>query len=375
MNPTVLSAPCRQSRAPSARRGFSLIEVLIATVIALAASLAIFQSFAVSEGYRRAATAGGDATFAGGMGAFVMEQDLAQAGYGINTATYLGCATSGVDITSGTARAFAFSLAPALIQAGAGPTIPDQLTIVASNTAAAPGPVPLSSPMVSPIADIQVTNPFGLFAGDVYVLAQAGQACVVGQATDTPTANPVGSQNTVRHGPGSYRTIGGTNAVARYNTAAGWGPAYNATAVLIDMGAAPIVNRYYIANNTLMVDQIVAGQFGVPVAGNIVQMKALYGRDTVGAGTVTTWDTATPANSAQWAAVLAIRVAIAARSAQPEKPNAAGACTTTLAPPSVRWEDGTTTVLDVSATANWQCYHYKLFRSTASLRNQIWTPS
>jgi hypothetical protein len=41
----------------------------------------------------------------------------------------------------------------------------------------------------------------------------------------------------------------------------------------------------------------------------------------------------------------------------------------------VTWDDGTTTVLDLSANASWKCYRYRVFHMTASLRNSIWTPS
>jgi type IV pilus assembly protein PilW len=366
----------RQRRAHPRPAGFSLVEVMVSTVIALMATLAIFQSFAVSEGYRRAATSGGDATYAGAMGTYVLDQDIATAGYGLNTAAYLGCQTTGVDMGSGTARQFTFPLAPALIVPSGAPAVPDQITIIASGTSTAPGPTPLSNGLATPAANYLVTNPFGIFAGDLLVIGQPGLPCTIAQATDTPTANAVGNQNTVTHGAGTYRNLGGANVQARYNNPAlGLGPAYGAAAVLMDMGAAPIANRYYIANNTLMVDQIIAGQLALPVASNIVQLKALYGRDTAGAGNVTIWDTTTPGTSAQWTAVLAVRIAMVARSAQPEKRNANGACTTTAVAPSANWEDGSTTVLDVSADPNWQCYRYKVFHTTSALRNQIWTPS
>ena len=358
------------------RHGFSLVEVLVATAVALSATLAIFQTFAASEGYRRSATSGGDANFAGALGAYLLEQDLSMAGYGINSATYLGCPTSGIDSgTGGVARNIAFNLAPVQITAAGAANQADTFTVVASNSSTTPGPIPFNTAMGTVLDNYQITNPFGVTAGDLLVLAQPGLACTLVQATDTPTANAVGSQNTVTHASTTYRTTGGTTVRARYNPAGGIGPVYGATAVMMDMGPAPVVNTYYILNNTLMVDQLVTGQIGVPVAANIVQLKALYGRDTVGAGTVTTWDTATPATAAGWSAVLAARIALVARSAQPEKANAQGACTTTTALPSVTWEDGTVTVLDVSATANWQCFRYKVFHATASLRNQIWTPS
>jgi type IV pilus assembly protein PilW len=358
-------------------QGFTLIEVMISTVVAMFATLAIMQSFAVSEGYRRTATSGGDATFSGAVATYLLGQDLQTAGYGINTTTYLGCTVSGTDeITS---QAISFTLAPAQITPGAGSN-PDSITVVSSNTGWLPAPITLTTSMASPTDNYQVGAPFGVTAGDVLILAQSGNnACALVQATNTPTTGTPGNQNTIKHVSGTYTATGGASVHARYNPSGGVGGAYPAGSVLIDMGASPTVNTYFIQNNTLMVTQDVtaAGQPAQPVAANIVQLKALYGKDTVGGGTITAWDSAAPAN---WAQVLAIRVAMVSRSAQPERQvDANGNCSTTTASPTVTWDDGTHTQLDLSATAPtgpaWQCYRYKVFHMTTSLRNSIWTPS
>jgi type IV pilus assembly protein PilW len=222
--------------------------------------------------------------------------------------------------------------------------------------------------MAATTSDYQVVNPFGITTGDVVLLAQAGQPCTLAEATNTPTNGTPGNQNTVKHASGGAR--------GRYNPFGGLGPAYGTSAVLMDLGAAPSVNTYYIRNNTLLVDQLVTGQLAQPIAANLVQLKALYGKDTNADGIVDTWDTVAPVTAADWTNVLAIRLALVARSAQPEKPSTVnGPCTTTTAFPTVTWDDGTTTQLDLSANGGWQCYRYRVFHMTASLRNLIWTPS
>jgi type IV pilus assembly protein PilW len=362
------------------QRGFTLIEVMISTVVALFATLAIMQSFAVSEGYRRTATSGGDAAFSGAVGTYLLGRDLQMAGYGINTPAYLGCTVSGFDKTL--SQPISFTLTPAQITAGAGSN-PDSITVVASNTGWLPAPITLTTSMASATDNYQINAPFGVTAGDVLVLAQSGNnACTLVQATNTPTTASPGSQNTVKHVSGSYQTAGGATVSARYNPSGGIGQPYPAGSVLMDLGAQPTVNTYFIQNNTLMVTQDVTapGQPAQPVAANIVQLKAVYGKDTVGGGTITAWNTTAPVTAADWAAVLAIRVALVARSAQPERVDpTTGNCSTTTASPKVTWDDGTQTTLDLTATAPggpaWQCYRYKVFHMTASLRNSIWTPS
>jgi type IV pilus assembly protein PilW len=204
------------------------------------------------------------------------------------------------------------------------------------------------------------------------MLAEGGQPCTLAEATNTPTAG-ASNQNTIKH------------ATARYNPFGGMGPAYSANAVVMDLGPAPTANTYRIQNNSLVVDQLIASQFAQPVAANVVHLRALYGKDTNGDGIVDTWNAVAPVTSADWASVLAIRIVLVARSAQPEKPDpTTGRCTTTAALPSVTWDDGTVNDgtanwLDVSGSAPagipWQCFRYRVLHATTSLRNLIWTPS
>ncbi|HEV3017612.1 MAG TPA: PilW family protein [Burkholderiaceae bacterium] len=364
-----------KTRTPASRgqRGFTLVEVMVSTVVALFATLAIFQSFAVSEGYRRSATSGGDASFAGALGTFMLDSDLRMAGYGINTATYLGCAVTGSDSGVTPTAAINFTLAPVQITPGTG-TNPDSITIVSSNTGMMPGAINFTTALASPTNNYVVTDAYGVKQGDVLLLAEAGQACTLVEATNTPT-NGSSNQNTIKH------------AVARYNPAGGLGPNYSANAVVMDMGPLPTANTYRIQNNaalpnfnSLVVDQLIADRPAQPVAANVVQLRALYGKSSTGNGIVDTWNTTAPANSTDWSNVLAIRIAMVARNAKPEKPDpTSGNCATTTAAPSVTWDDNTTTTLDVSATTptgpSWKCYRYRVFHVTSSLRNLIWTPS
>jgi len=386
--------------------GLTLIEMLVATVVALFATLVITQTFALSETYRRSGTSGGDASFSGAVGAYLMSRDLAVAGYGVNVAAYYGCTVSGSDQyppSGPKPRSFTFPLAPVQIIPGANAQAPDTVWALASATNTVPGLITLSTPMAAPTDNYTVTSAFGVTKGDVLILAQAGNgACTLVEATNTP-AFATSNQNVIQHASG---------VAGRFNPVGGFGLAYPANSVIFEMGAAPIVSRYYVqtANNnpnagvpmnTLVVDQLVTGLLGQPVAANIVQLKALYGRDTVGDGAVHVWDTVTPTAAGvcgngglfnQWSCVLAVRVALAAQSASAEKPNpTTGLCSTTTQLPTVAWDDSlmvpdpttgstSTTTLDVSVTGsasgvNWTCFHYKTFHVTTSLRNLIWKPA
>jgi type IV pilus assembly protein PilW len=154
----------------------------------------------------------------------------------------------------------------------------------------------------------------------------------------------------------------------------------------------PIYNTYAVANNTLTVSNAFVISGGVPavnsIADNIVHMRADYGVDNGGVN-----DGSVPYNTVylpndgivdhyistapNWSQVIAVRVAVVARSALPEKPAAgAGApCDTTTAFPTWSGNTGPTRSFDLSADANWKCYRYRVFETTVPLRNWIWKSS
>jgi hypothetical protein len=123
------------------------------------------------------------------------------------------------------------------------------------------------------------------------------------------------------------------------------------------------------------VPQLCSSVNGV-IADGIVLMKAEYGTDTVGNGVVTAWNQTIPANVLS---VLAVRLVVVARSAQPEDKDANGKratgnnCATTtvnLIPTSL----ATFPTVDISAGTglavgdSWKCYRYKTFENTVPIR-------
>jgi type IV pilus assembly protein PilW len=123
------------------------------------------------------------------------------------------------------------------------------------------------------------------------------------------------------------------------------------------------------------------------IADGIALMKAQYGIDGANGNAIDgiiqpgEWTTVPPVNP--WL-VLAVRLVIVARSAQPEKPNpATGLCDATVAPPvwsgtaSIAGSTATPLLLSgqadlVAAGDAWQCYRYKTFETTVPMRNIMW---
>ena len=346
----------------------SLVELMISMVIALVVTLAAYQSFAASEGYRRAATAGGDATFTGSIGMYALQRDLRMAGYGINTAALLGCNVLASDQGVAPARDFNFMLAPVVITQGLAGA-PDTLEITYSSTDAVPAPVRMTQATPTPTTQYFIQNGFGIVAGQLLIVGEPGSVCTLHQATNTPSLEPPGQQDRLRHESGMYIGPLGTPVAARYNRPGGLGPNYSLAGIVHAIGQAPVVNRYYIQNENLVVDPVLLGNVAQPVAAGIVQLQAEYGRDTTGDGVIDVWSEVAPATPVEWAGMIAVRLALVSRSAEGERPDADGNCTATTVPPS--WVGGD---FDLSARADWRCFRYRIFESTIGLRNMIWRP-
>src|SRR5205085_4450035 len=94
---------------------------------------------------------------------------------------------------------------------------------------------------------------------------------------------------------------------------------------LYNMGKAPHVIAYAVRNGSLTSCDYMAADCTntsaanwTAVGGNIVSLRAQYGRDTTAPamdGTVDTWDQATPGNSCGWVRASTVRYALVARSA------------------------------------------------------------
>ena len=81
--------------------------------------------------------------------------------------------------------------------------------------------------------------------------------------------------------------------------------------------------------------------------------------------------------------VVAVRLAVVARSKNPEKPGADGQCSATTVAPLLFGSASPATVAAVQVTAGvavagdavpWQCYRYRVFETIVPLRNAQWRP-
>lgn len=128
--------------------------------------------------------------------------------------------------------------------------------------------------------------------------------------------------------------------------------------------------------------QLVSNINGV-IADGIVQLKTQYGTDANANGAIESneWVTNVPANFMQ---VLAVRLAVVVRSAQPEIASTGSkdptACDVSSANSvSLNWIASAAIPIDLTGQIglavgdNWRCYRYRTFQVTVPLRNTLWS--
>jgi len=262
-------------------------------------------------------------------------------------------------------------LAPVVITTT--PNAPDQITIMYATGEQRVTPGTLSKTMPSASSELNVDGTSGFHENDMVLLVNKTPpvSCTMVQLTQIQ-----GSAQKLQHNPGGS---------APYNPpGAGLYPAYQKNDSLFNLGN-PIVRRYSIVNDSLQVNEVYFAP-GTPSAtatfdlvDGIVDMRALYGKDTNNDGLVDTYDNVKPVGGAAWLQVLSLRVAVLARVGHYEKPTGAD-CNATAANPTFSYENpvGTpqsftfdwTDFTDVTNQA--RCYRYRIFETTVPLRNLIW---
>lgn len=391
-----------------ASRGFSMVELMVAMAIGLIGVVIIFQVFETSEGVRRSTVSGGDAQQNGAIALYTMEHDLRNGGMGLNDTAYAGCNVVGSDSARSTPNfptaGNTMVLAPVQITPGADALTPDKISVFYGSQNQIANATTLVANMTSPTSPLVVQTRFGYRPGDLLLLNQPGSGlnCVFMEVTGLPGT----PSNEVDHDTATYTLTSGASVASRFNPAGGMGVTYggvntsNVTRVY-NLGnlhddlnfptsqnvTVPVYNTYAIANNTLTVQNAFVVSGGVPavnsVADNIVHMRADYGLDdgalggTANDGIVDEYvsDVSGIPNWPQ--VVVAVRVAIVARSSFPEKPSGgAGApCDTTTAAPTWSGNTGGTRAFDLSSNSEWKCYRYRVFETTVPLRNWLWKSS
>ena len=379
----------RPFATPLRQRGFTIVEMMVGVLIGLVATVVMFQVFAVSEGQKRTTTYAGDAQQNGVASLFQMERDARQAGYGINYLPLLGCNVLGWYEPTGTP--FTFSLVPVLITNGAAGA-PDTVTFTYANIDLFSQPAELTYAAPAAQNYFQVNNRYGFNEGNLIIAGEPGKNCSLSQVRVLPTPT---NADRVQHDSGGYTDDAGRAQVTLYNKPGGLGVDYNAWAPgsntgghLYDIGALPTVMSYSVVNNQLVATNNLVPADVQVISDGIVQMQVQYGYDGNADGRVPSdavinatlvangpdqWADTMPVGAVaatEWQKVIAVRLVVVSRSANPEKVNpVSGVCDATSVSPT--WQ-ATGRAIDLSANPNWKCYRYRLFEVVVPLRNMVW---
>jgi type IV pilus assembly protein PilW len=388
------------------QRGMSIVELMVAIVIAMVGILVIFQVFANSEAIRRSTTGGADQQTNGLIALLQLEREIKAAGYMINDPTLLGCTMKTYDTERDPAQVPEFPLAPIEIISNNG-TASDVIRAMYGHPNKSAVGIPLELSMEKPDDNVVLKGRFGIRTGDVLLLGQppdpatATPKCTLIQATGIPAG-----VLDIEHANGEYyNEVKKEVRPSRFNDPGGTPELYQGKqAKALNLGQDPVYSEMWVRNdsadpkdNHQLVYQNLWAQVAspIPVADHIVQFKAEYGMDDgVSNGSVPprvfkadddVVDKYTPdrpklTDVVAWGRVRTVRLAVVSRSLTPEKPISGTACDATpdwgSAGYPVVWarDPGTPAgrPIDVRTTVDWRCYKYHVYETVVPLRNVLW---
>ena len=306
-----------------------------------------------SEGYKRNTTGGNDARTSGAIAMYTVQRDLRQAGYNVTLESVLGCSLtlrSGVSLNA---------LAPIIINPPtttipAGDSNTDTLLIVTGNGKGPPEGDQITLRPSTPVYQVAAAS---LYRINDYVIAvkppeNVTRPCALSMERVTSVTSPTVTV-----------PIGDATKIA--------------TDWLLNLGDSPKVQAYAVRNGALTVCDYMVNNCAtastsnqdvwVPIADNIVSMRADYAKDTDADTIVDSYDQATPADAASptlWKQIIAVRMVLVARSGQYDK-----AELTTAAPTWAGSTSATPIPITLSSNTDWKHYRYKEYETIVPLRN------
>ncbi len=343
------------------QQGFSLIEILIALVIGLIAVLVITQVFNVFEGQKRSTTGSADAQTNGAIALYSISREVQSAGFGLpvfdGATTALNCPVNFAVDHDGVAGTAAISISPITILDG-GAAGSDTITVRYGNAETAGIPVIIND-AVAGGTSVGVANDIGCRQNDTAIAVQAA-ACVSARV-----GVPVAAGNRVNLSPNNAGMVVGN----RLACIGQW-------------------NQYAFSVNNNALQRSVSNAAAAPVVADIVMIQAQYGiSNAVASNQITSWvdatgvwaATAATPNLANRKLIKAVRVAVIARNSKIENQVVSTDCDseTSATPNGVcAWAGSATSpapVVNLTGTANWDRYRYRVYETVIPLRNMVWS--
>jgi type IV pilus assembly protein PilW len=329
----------RRSLRQPLDRGFSLVELMVGIVVAMAAVIVVTQVFKISEAQRRTTTGGDDAQTTGAIAMSVMQRDLRQAGQSLLNPQLLGC-----QLRLGNGQTLS-SLVPVSINPAGIPDGDDDTDVVViaygSGAGSPEGVLIVSQPLP---ATYSVAAPQAFQIGDRVVAAPETQPTTCALDLTSVAAAPVSNNVQV--------ALGMANA---------------STGTLFNLGRTPRFVAYAVRSGRLTACDFLTQNCTSGDPSNWSE-RVEYAKDTTARrdGTAESFDQVAPttANSSTiwcgWSRVVGVRFVLVARNRQAEK--------ATVVAPAPSWAGSSP--INLGSTYNdWQLYRYKTFETTVPLRN------
>jgi type IV pilus assembly protein PilW len=365
-------APMNAQARTGAQRGFGLVEVMVGLLIGMLTAIVMMQVFSASEGWKRTTTGGSDAQTNGAIALHLLQRDIRESGHGIRSLSLLNC---NLTVWYDAAKKWTINgIGPVMINHASitgGDGGSDTLLVISSNTNGAPEGE-LVQAQSADFRTYTVSSPTapaagaGTYAVGDWVIAEV-----------QPTASPCNV---------TMEKVTGTSAPSNLSVAAG--TADMLKGLLFNLGPTPKIQAYAVRGGNLTACDYLVNNCGdaslngdasvwVPIASNVVAVRAQYGRDTTATmdAIVDVYDQAAPTTACLWSRVSALRVGLVARSALLERDAVTGNGTGLAPPPS--WAGSATQPFDMAQASlatgqSWQNFRYKVFETTVPQRNMSW---
>lgn len=368
---------------PRPARGFTLVEMMVAMVIGLTTTLLVAQALMQGEGQRRTTLGGQDAQTHGALALHELQRELMSAGYGLaSTVDALGCEIRARHAASG--QSLGWTLTPVEILPGAG-NAPDRLRVLASDNQRYAVPIKVAVDHARTATSFSVDTTLSVSPGDLMVAVPLPWSATRWCSAFSVTQVGTGGAATLGHASGG---LGAWNpAVADTLFPTDGYPAFAPGtpprgSILLNLGRL-LVREYHVADGGLWLQAFDSAEGPVPRDGlahpDVVQLQALYGKDSDGDRVIDRYDDLTPTTAAGWQQVLALRVAVVARSPQAEREDVTAASPRwnlgagVTVPGSVDCGGARCLSLDLGGLpAGWQRHRYKVYDTLVPLRNRIW---
>jgi type IV pilus assembly protein PilW len=347
--------------------GFSIVELMVAVVIGIVVTLAALQIYSSADARRRSSGGVTGAQTEGNLALYMLDRDLRVAGNGFADAAQMGCTVNAYNSLR-SPNTFTFPLQPVAITPSALPA-GDSIAILYGNSTSMVATVQFTA---SGIETKKTRNRYGFFLGDIIVATAPGTPaeCALFEVTGNTNADAL----SIDHNTSTYKNeTTEADATPRFNKSGGI--TFAATeGNLLDLGPSPRRNVYRVNAGQLLVRDDLQSATDVPVADNVVSLKAQYWVDANNNNTIdaSEWTTTAPSN---WSQLKAVRTALLVRSSQYEKDPLAklGAAPSWAGGSFVMANlDGSAGTTDPAGPTNWRNYRYRVYENVIPLINVIW---